>query len=95
MNRRVLFWTVCIPVRLVTAAIGPPRALALALGVWWVAFERRTRGFFGGHAWWAPLRPLHGALWLAYAHSGDKRWLWGDAALGAQRFTTCRGPMRR
>jgi len=62
------------------------RLPALVIGTRWLA-ERwvslGNKGFFGGHAWWAEERPVHGTLWIAYALSGSPKWLYTDACYGA------------
>ena len=88
MQRAVLFWGVCIPLRLSIASsidrIPAGRLAAGLLGIWWLAGRETSHvGFFGGPAFWREERPLHGALWTAYAVSGMPRWLYADAALGA------------
>jgi len=79
-----MFWGVCIPVRLYLAWAGVPRWAAAALGLWWLTGMQTNKvGFFGGRAWWAEQRWMHGAIWLAYALSGDRAFLYLDAAFGA------------
>ena len=93
MDRAALFWTVCIPTRLLIATQVPSHMLrpsAFLLGTRWLLFHSHmgTRGFFGGHAFWAPQRPLHGLLWLTYALTGNRHWLLFDAAFGAWNWST-------
>lgn len=86
-DRAVLFWGVCIPVRSYLASRGDQqwlRAFAAAIGSRWLAgMESGSVGFFGGPAWWADKRAMHGSLWLAYAFTGDARMLWIDVLGGA------------
>lgn len=80
--RTTLFFLVCIPVRLLIAAlthtalphVHPTVRVTLALPYFAVAlgFVRTTLldhhvGCFGGYAWWARNRPYHAALWFAAA----------------------------
>jgi len=87
--RALLFWAVCMPVRAaicVRAARGEPalRALAAVIGGRWVlGMERGTVGRFGGPAWWAEERPVHGVLWSAYAVTGASHFLVADTVFGA------------
>ena len=86
MDRTILFWGVCIPLRLVIAHSATPPLRALAAGIsyrWLAGLETGRVGFFGGPAWWADFRPLHGVLWGIFALSGDPRVLYIDAAVGA------------
>ena len=46
------------------------------------SLTRATTGFFGGHAWWAPYRKLHGALWGLYALTADALYLYADTLAG-------------
>ena len=82
--RAVLFWSVCIPVRSVLATQGNRpalRAAAVVIATRWLAgLEDASKGFFGGKAWWADQRPLHGALWGMYAATGNDIWLKADVA---------------
>ena len=90
-TRALIFWTVCIPSRLVLAANSQDshiiRAAALVIGGRWVlGLENGSIGFFGGPAWWADERALHGVLWLLYAGTGESKYLWVDTAFGAANF---------
>jgi hypothetical protein len=89
-TRTLLFWGACIPVRTYAATRGDVawlRLAALVIGVRWVAgFETAHVGAFGGPAWWANERGAHGVLWLAYAATGDARYLRLDVALGAANW---------
>lgn len=89
-QRKLLFWLVCIPTRTwitLRARDGGRvwlRLFAAALGLRWLAgLEVGKEGVFGGPAFWADERPLHGALWFLYAVSDDWRYLGADTALGA------------
>ncbi|MAH41499.1 MAG: hypothetical protein CMO41_04550 [Verrucomicrobiales bacterium] len=87
--RGLLFWTVCIPLRVTLAsnANDALRALAAVIGVRWLSgMENGNEGVFGGVAWWAKQRPVHGALWSAYAVSGDRKFLYLDTAYGAYNW---------
>ena len=65
------------------------RAFATVVGYrWTMGLENGRETFFGGPAWWADERELHGALWLAYAITGDWRWLAVDTAFGAANWLT-------
>jgi len=88
MQRSLLFWAVCVPVRVavcVRAARGEPglRALAAVIGGrWLLGVERGHVGAFGGPAWWAAERPVHGLLWSAFAVTGVNHFLVGDTVFG-------------
>lgn len=86
-TRALLFWGVCIPLRLTLASQGDTRWLRVFAAVvstrWLTGQEDGQMGMFGGPAWWADSRRLHGVLWGAYALSGNSRWLYSDTALGA------------
>ena len=79
-ERAMLFWTVCIPSRLVMAAL-VPRYVSLCVTLWWAVFEDSEVGFFGGVAWWAPLRRWHAAHYAWHALTGDRRALVLDSVL--------------
>tara|TARA_R110002072_G_scaffold295358_1_gene466258 strand:- start:883 stop:1167 length:285 start_codon:yes stop_codon:yes gene_type:complete len=85
--RAALFWGVCMPVRAGLALFGDAqwlRLLALVIGTRWVTGqEKGVHGFFGGPAWWADQRAVHGYLWLGYALSGRRALLVADTAFGA------------
>ena len=88
MRRAVLFWTICIPARVYLASRGDEpllRAAAAVVAYRWLSGRESGHlvGFFGGPAWWADERPVHGALWAAYALSGSSNFLWVDTAFGA------------
>lgn len=88
-GRALLFWTVCLPTRLLiteSARRGEqaPRLFAAVISYRWLSgIENKAVGAFGGPAWWADLRPVHGLLWGAYAALGDWRILLLDSAFGA------------
>ncbi len=86
-QRTLLFWSVCIPLRYALSEMGDNTALrgfALLIGSRWVlGLENGDEGVFGGPAWWADERPMHGSLWLAYALTGSGCFLKADVALGA------------
>lgn len=87
--RDVLFWAVCIPLRYSLYLYARTsslllRTFAAVVGARWVlGYEQAHVGFFGGKAWWAWSRPLHGTLWLAYAMSNQASFLLYDTWLGA------------
>ena len=87
MNRTALFWGVCIPMRVYLASRGNDPLLRTAAAVisyrWLSGLEDGDIGAFGGPAWWADERPLHGVLWGAYAATGISTFLWLDTAVGA------------
>jgi hypothetical protein len=89
-GRALLFWAVCVPVRVWLSTRGDNawlRVCASLVGSAWVLGCVDSRvGFFGGEAWWREERPAHGALWLAYAGTGDDRWLQVDVAFGALNY---------
>ena len=63
------------------------RLAAAAIGVRWMAgLENGNEGVFGGPAWWAKDRPVHGFMWAAYAVSGDNKFLYLDTAYGAYNW---------
>lgn len=86
-GRAGLFWVACMPLRAYLATRGDVawlRAFGAVVGVRWVAgLEDSHTGAFGGPAWWADARPVHGALWLAYAATGAAAYLRLDVAFGA------------
>ncbi len=60
------------------------RVFAAWIGWRWVTGrEVGDEGVFGGPAFWADERWLHGVLWLAYALHDDWRFLFADTAFGA------------
>jgi hypothetical protein len=94
-DRAVLFWAVCLPARYLFAssfALLLPtlsRVLASLVGERWILNRNfAAHGFFGGIAWWSSLRPLHGALWLIYAASGERKLLFADVLLAAVAWLT-------
>ena len=90
MRRALLFWGVCIPLRAYLATRGDDPLLRAAAGVigyrWLAGYESSHTGAFGGVAWWADQRPVHGALWAMYAASGESAFLWADTAFGAANW---------
>tara|TARA_Y100000385_G_scaffold267893_1_gene304439 strand:+ start:239 stop:565 length:327 start_codon:yes stop_codon:yes gene_type:complete len=88
-RRTLLFWTTCLPTRLLIAESArrgaqTPRLFAAVISYRWLSgIENKAVGVFGGAAWWAGLRHAHGLLWGAYAALGDWRILLLDTALGA------------
>lgn len=88
-KKTMLFWLGCMPARLALALniekLSPTLQLATIIPgiVWLTGMYKSSIGFFGGYAWWAQLRPLHGALWVLYAATKDKRWLLLDTSLAA------------
>ena len=89
--REVLFWFGCLPTRsyityrssIKDEYSDTIRLGAFILSAWWLSgMENDTEiGRFGGRAWWAHLRPIHGTLWGMYAITGDWRFLAGDTCL--------------
>ena len=53
---------------------------------WLSGLEDGHVGMFGGRAWWADERHLHGMLWGLYALTGDGRVLHADALFGAANW---------
>jgi hypothetical protein len=98
MERRArIFWAVCIPTRLAIAvhAADWTRVAAAVIGARWLAgLENGNEGFFGGPTWWAEERPIHGVLWVAYAVSGRRMFLFADTAFGAYNWLSTHSPPR-
>ena len=90
MRRALLFWGVCIPARAYLASRGNDPLLRVAAAVigyrWLAGLESGHTGAFGGPAFWADERPVHGALWASYAASGASVFLWADTAFGAANW---------
>ena len=94
MERALLFWGVCIPLR-AAIALEARRGNALlrlaAAGVaytWLSGTLTNSHGAFGGRVWWREERPKHGALWAAYSISGDWRFLATDAVYGGVNWVS-------
>ena len=92
-NRAIIFWSVCIPVRLyitMRAAKSNLRVHAAAVAFMWLSGRHsdELEGAFGGHAWWAGQRHAHGMLWAAYAATGRWEFLAMDTAGGAWNWLT-------
>tara|TARA_Y100000748_G_C15489770_1_gene486072 strand:- start:300 stop:602 length:303 start_codon:yes stop_codon:yes gene_type:complete len=86
MDRALLFWAVCVPTRYYIATVDVPEKRLAALIVamrWLLGYEDGHVGFFGGEAWWANERKLHGMFWAAYAATGVSTYLLADVWLGA------------
>ena len=90
-QREYLFWTVCIPFRtLVTNLVRFNRSLntlVRLLGTvlayrWLNGLEAGNEGAFGGVAWWADTRPMHGHLWAFFVITGDWRFVAADTLAG-------------
>ena len=84
-ERDAVFLLACIPTRLLLATYAPDellRPFATAVAVSWVTMRGKTHGFFGGRVYWASARPLHAALWFAYAVTSRRAFLFGDVLLG-------------
>ena len=92
--RAMLFWGVCVPLRVTLAKLANAprirellRAFAALLAYRWLSgTEVGNEGVFGGPAFWADERPLHGALWGGYAITGKAAFLWIDVAFGAANW---------
>ena len=75
MERALLFWLLCIPLRLLIAwivAYHGKKEMALAaflivVGFMMKVIESPGKGFFGGKTWWTELRKLHVLTWLIAA----------------------------
>ena len=50
-----------------------------------------NEGFFGGPAWWADLRPMHGKLWALYAATGKWQFVAVDTLAGAAAWKLVNG----
>ena len=86
-QRAALFWGVCTPLRFYMARNGDGnpyvRTAAAVIAYRWLSgLEDAHEGAFGGVAFWADERPLHGALWGAYAVSGQSSFLYADVGVG-------------
>ena len=88
--RKLMFWLVCIPTRSALAYVAARhdvRPLTALIGAQWLlglpTGERKHRGAFGGRAWWADRRAVHGALFAGHAATGKPIFLWLDVLLGA------------
>ena len=90
MDRTLLFWGVCIPTRYYFATLNVPHKRLATLIVamrWLLGYEDGHTGFFGGPAWWANERKLHGMFWAAYTATGESIYLLADVWLGAFNWT--------
>ena len=93
-NRALLFWGVCIPVRILITvrAMHDPYVRIPAAGVayMWLSGSHSdaVEGAFGGHAWWAEERRAHGLLWAYYAATGYWQLLALDTACGGVNWLT-------
>lgn len=97
-ERALVFWGVCIPTRTLIALHAMRRdahmlrAAAVVVGGRWVAgYENSHVGRFGGPAWWADERRLHGLLWLMYAATGRGECLLVDTVVGAGNWVWHKG----
>ena len=90
MERAVLFWGVCIPFRLYLASRGNAgwlRTAAIIISYRWLTGkEVGNEGVFGGPAFWADERPIHGLFWGAYATTGKSQFLYYDTLFGATNW---------
>ncbi len=97
--RGALFWGVCIPTRLAIASQADKpviRATAAVISYRWLSgLEDGHIGAFGGVAWWAKQRELHGLLWAVYAVTGDGRALYADTAFGALNWLSAADKTKR
>ena len=88
-QRAAVFWLVCIPVRTYLTHLAHKRHplrrpfAAFVAFRWLQGLEVGNEGFFGGPAWWADLRPMHGKLWGAYALTGKWQFVAVDTLAGA------------
>ena len=88
-QRAAIFWLVCIPVRTYLTHLARKRHPLLRPFAAFIAFrwlqglEVGYEGFFGGPAWWADLRPMHGKLWALYAATGKWQFVAVDTLAGA------------
>ena len=83
-ERDRLFVMACIPSRMLIALYTPTnllRPVAVVVAANWLRLREKV-GFFGGYAYWAPVRPVHAALWLGYAVTGDRQYLLFDITFG-------------
>ena len=89
-HRALLFWGVCIPLRLYLSTRKDSawlRIFAGVIGVRWISeLENGTEGVFGGPAFWANQRPMHGYLWLLYSVSNNNTFLLFDTLFGAANW---------
>lgn len=94
MERTLLFWGVCMPVRWTLSNVGDAmwlRVAASVIGLRWVlGYQVGNEGFFGGPAWWAGTRKFHGLLWCFYATTGMSTFLKLDTIYGAYNWFTKR-----
>jgi hypothetical protein len=94
LNRALIFWSVCIPVRTFISYKAMKhtwlRAPAALIAYMWLSGSHSdaVEGAFGGHAWWAEERPVHGLAWGAYAATGMWEFLALDTAGGAINWFT-------
>ena len=90
--RALVFWGVCIPTRLLISRTASAdttalRALAALIGSrWLLGMENGSEGAFGGPAWGARQRPLHGVMWSLYSVTGDNSFLYLDTVAGAANW---------
>ena len=89
-QRTLLFWGVCIPVRVslvkLARTTSPHKTLQLVAAAvslrWLSGTQTNTTGAFGGPVWWADERKIHGLLWAGYASTGVWQFLLLDTVLG-------------
>lgn len=92
-ERAAVFWAVCVPTRGLLLAHADRvwvRAFATAASVMWLTQDMGHIGAFGGVAWWADARPVHGVLWGLYALSGARALLGVDLLYGTLRWFVTR-----
>ena len=89
-QRAALFWLGCMPARtalvlLARTPLSPAvRVFASVVAYRWLSgLDNSHVGQFGGIAWCAEQRQLHGMLFASYALSGNEAWLAADVAVGA------------
>ena len=87
LQRKFVFWGVCIPLRAYLSSMGDSeylRVFGAYIGSrWLLGAESGTIGAFGGKAWWAEERAMHGLIWLVYSLTGESTWLQLDVLIAA------------
>jgi hypothetical protein len=76
-HRKLLFLFGCLPIRILYIYLAKKATLnrlfylgiiAIIIGISFFYTNNigNTTGFFGGKAWWHPVRKLHGLLWVLF-----------------------------